>query len=233
MATPIGDFAVCLITNNINIKLSTVITNSNDDLLYYLLKMQKLGVKKINMTFWRTKLSYTEHNLENLKNQYRKVYEKLFLDIINNDYKLLIFLSEDKITEPLRFLLQRDKLIHRCDWNRQLIIDSKGNLWSCLYFIKYPKYKIGNIHLYKKSKIKFIEKKDITSKECKHCYAKYLCGGFCKYTALMKNGNINIKDEFECSLRRFFAEETIKLLINLFNKNYNIKNLYYEFIDKI
>lgn len=104
-----------LIKNDIDVKLSTVITNPKDDLLSYLYEAQKLNIKKVHITFWRKKEAYTKDNLEELKKQYRKIYQQLYKDILQEDYKLLLLLSEDKITEPIKALLRREKIIRRCD----------------------------------------------------------------------------------------------------------------------
>ena len=221
-----------LTKNGIDVKLSTVITNPNDDLLSYLYEAQKLHVKKVHMTFWRKKDSYTNDNLENLKNQYRKVYHQLYKDILQGDYKLLLLLSEDKITEPLRFLLRREKLIRRCDWGRQLIIDSYGDVWPCLYFAEKENYKIANIYHKKLKVIKSKIPENSYSKECFNCSVRTLCGGYCRYTAIMENDSIDKKSEFECALRKLFAEESLKLLIDLYKAGYNLKKLYYDFLDK-
>ena len=222
-----------MIERGVEIKLSTVITNSSDDILSCLYCFQNLGIKKINMTFCRDKNLFSTSNLLNLMNQYRRIYEQLKNDILKENYNLLLFLSEDKITEPLRFLLRREKMVHRCDWNRQLIIDSTGDCWPCLYFSKYEKYKISNLNSKLTINKKNISNKDSFTRECNKCFAKYLCGGYCKYTAILENEDITKKSDFECNLRRFFVEEVVKLLIDLYNENYDLKKLYYEFIDKL
>lgn len=74
--------------------------------------------------------------------------------------------------------------------------------------------------------------KNSYSKNCFECSVSTLCGGYCKYTAIMENENINIKSEFECALRRLYAEESLKLIIDLYKAKYDLKKLYYEFLDK-
>lgn len=178
------------------------------------------------------KEAYTKDNLEELKKQYRKIYQQLYKDILQEDYKLLLLLSEDKITEPIKALLRREKIIRRCDWGRQVIIDSNEDVWPCLYFSENKKYKMSNIN--KKKSKSFLLKipKNSYSKNCFECSVSTLCGGYCKYTAIMENENINIKSEFECALRRLYAEESLKLIIDLYKAKYDLKKLYYEFLDK-
>ena len=49
---------------------------------------------------------------------------------------------------------------------------------------------------------------------------------------VMENDSIDKKSEFECALRKLFAEESLKLLIDLYKAGYNLKKLYYDFLDK-
>lgn len=136
------------------------------------------------------------------------------------------------VTEPLRFLLRREKLIRRCDWGRQLIIDSYGDVWPCLYFAEKENYKIANIYHIKLKVIKSKIPENSYSKECFNCSVRTLCGGYCRCTAIMENDSIDKKSEFECALRKLFAEESLKLLIDLYKAGYNLKKLYYDFLDK-
>lgn len=49
-------------------------------------------------------------------------------------------------------------------------------------------------------------------KECKNCYAKYLCGGGCHLRNINSNGSIYEVDKYSCKIRKILIREAIKRL---------------------
>ena len=92
-----------------------------------------------------------------------------------------------------------------------ITVDEKKDIYPCNYFVGNEEFKLGNIENYN------IIYNDLDKNElqvdnlepCKHCWAKYLCGGTCYYSSYTNNGDIHKKDDIECMFKKGLIERAL------------------------
>lgn len=206
----------------IKLKASAVITTLCPRPLEIVFELLKAGFTQISMTPVRpgTEVSFTKENISELLAGYDEVYDKLKKDALKGNFSLFRLLKEDLILSCFNVFIGRSKLLKRCAFDDQIVVDSKGNLYPCLYFSGNKDFCYGNI-------ADGIDRRKINHKilvndrsDCRKCWARYLCGGTCFYGSYVSCGKYNDKDLIECMLKKHLAEKSLDLII--FLKEHNI-----------
>ncbi len=213
--------------NNIDVKISCVITKDYPypDKLYLFFK--NLNISAIQMCPIRNgnDLSFDENNIVELKESYKRLYDLIFEEIKNKDYSSFTLLKEDLSLVAIMDLIQRIRITGRCTWGDEVIIDSNGNMYPCLYVMGHKEYLLGNINENKNSK-EILKPLLVEQMEnCQTCWARYLCGGTCHYNSIINNQSIYKPDFVECQIRKFIITESIMFLIRLKENNVNLNNI--------
>jgi uncharacterized protein len=203
--------------NKINIKISCVLTKDYpypDKLFNYFKTLNAVGIQ-ICPVRNGCAASLGEDDIELVKQSYIKLYEQIYLEILKGDFSSVNLLKEDFVMQPIYNLFNRIRQVGRCTWGQEVVVDSKGNMYPCLYVIGNKKYLLGNIgdKLNAKDILYPITVKD--RKKCGSCWARFLCGGTCHFNSIIsKNSEYEI-DDIECELRLLLVTESIKLIIKL------------------
>ena len=85
--------------------------------------------------------------------------------------------------------------------------------------------------------IKYIHRKPyfkqcVTQKEsCKKCWARFLCGGGCYYSAYIANKSIELPDEVLCALIKYLVELSVYFLNELQDRNPGIAKKLYRYAE--
>ena len=213
--------------NDVGVKISCVLTSDypNPDELYSYLK--GLRVSAIQMCPIRNGNvnSFTEENVGLLKDGYKRLYEKLFDEIKNDDFSSFVLLKEDLSMLAIANLFSRTRQSGRCTWGDEVVLDENGDMYPCLYVIGDKEYCLGNIDEKKSSKelLKPILVNQMD--KCASCWARYICGGTCHYNSLKSNKSVFKTDEVECQIREFVIKESINFLIKLLENQVDMKKV--------
>ncbi len=213
--------------NKINVKISCVLTADYPypEKLYAYFKT--LNVSEIQMCPIRNGNinSFTKDNVNELLNGYKNLFNLFFEEIKNNDFSCFSLLKGDLSMLALINLFQRTKQNGRCTWGDEVVLDSKGDMYPCLYVIGQKKYLLGNIDEKKNSK-ELLKPLAVTEMDkCETCWARYLCGGTCHYNSIISRNSIYKVDETECQIRKFVITESISFLLSLIENKIDIQKI--------
>lgn len=214
--------------NGINLKASVVLTADFPKPLEIIRHIQYLGFIEVSMTPIRPgyECSFDENSILELCKGYDEVFDALENMCIKNDFSLFRFLKEDLTLSAFNVFLSRTKLVKRCSFDNQIVVNSKGEIYPCLYFTDNKEFNLGNI----KDGIDFSKvNHNITVDkrgECNNCWARYLCGGTCFYGSYVSNQDYVKIDSVECILKKYLAEKCLKLIVFMHEHNINIHNVY-------
>ena len=213
--------------NDVGVKISCVLTSDypNPDLLYSYLKDLKVSAIQMCPIRNGNSNSFTEENVKLLKDGYKRLYEKLFDEIKNDDFISFTLLKEDLSMLAISNLFSRTRQSGRCTWGDEVVLDEKGDMYPCLYVIGNKEYCLGNIDEKKSSKelLKPILVNQID--KCSTCWARYICGGTCHYNSLESNKSVYKTDDVECQIRKYVIEESINFLIKLLENKIDMKKV--------
>lgn len=206
--------------NGINVIPSTVITPSFPELNVIVEHFIKLGFKDVYFNLARGKNKITGFSIDSINElivSIKVIYEEIFLDFKENKISdKLIILRNSIIFAYLRNIYYKNYVTNRCKWGKSLVIDSNGNFYHCDSTIGYEKYYMGHYKdgksLNKLQKIPNILK----SKECKMCYAKFLCGGTCYAEKIMGNKR---NENIECYFQKGLINENLHLYALLYKNS--------------
>lgn len=203
--------------NDIDVKISCVLTKDYPypDKLYSFFK--SLNVIAIQMCPVRNgnTVSFNMEDIEKLKDGYKRLYDVLYKEVLNDDFSSFKLLKEDLSMLALGNLFSRSRQYNRCTWGTEVVLDSKGDMYPCLYVIGDEKYLLGNISERKSASdvLKPILVNQLD--KCPSCWARYLCGGTCHYNSIVKGKSAFEIDDIECSIRKYVIEESINFLLRL------------------
>ena len=108
----------------------------------------------------------------------------------------------------------RKYIIHRCGWNDELVIDSKGNLYHCNSTIGNKNDYLGNYKDKKNYKHIIKKEKNVNNDaRCINCNLKYLCGGTCYANDVLRNENGRTQ---ECIYKKSLIKESLILYAKLY-----------------
>lgn len=213
--------------NHIRIKASVVITKAFPKPLEIIRHIQFLGFDEIVMTPVRPgcEQSFDNKTVEDLVIGYDEVFEELENNAIKKNFRLFSFLKNDMILAPFYSFLNRVKIYKRCSFDDQIVINSKGEIYPCLYFVDNKEFCYGNI----KEGIdrrKLNHNIDVKNRfSCSDCWARYLCGGTCFYGAYNLTGNYLNVDLIECRIKKYLAEKNLKLIVFLQEHNISFQEI--------
>ncbi len=200
----------------INVIPSAVITPQNSDLEPIISFFISLGFNKISFNLVRGKnITFTKTSIDILLNSIKKYFLKFFEDAKSNTIsKDLLILKDTIIFTYLKQLYYRNYTTTRCTWGKDLVIDSKGNLYHCNSTIGQKEDFLGHFSDNKIKKQLMETNKISKSQKCKNCFAEYLCGGTCFAEKVFHNEQ---NQEMECYFHMELIKENLILYAKLFN----------------
>lgn len=214
--------------NGIKIKVSAVITAYFPRPLSLVHHFLSLGINDISLTPVRPgkEYSFTEENIKYLINGYEELFTELEINAVARDFTLFRILKNDMSLAAFNSFINRTKIYKRCDFDNQIVVNSEGEIYPCLYFTDNKEFCYGDIE-----KGIDVEKMNqriiITEREsCKECWARYLCGGTCHYGSLVNARNYIGVDPVECKLKKYLAERCLKLIVFLKENNISFEDIY-------
>lgn len=159
---------------------------------------------------------------KNLLSGYRDLFNRIFDDAVMGDYSLIRLLQNDICFAAVKHVLSKTRLLKRCKWNEELVFDSKGNVYSCDYFIGKKEFLRGSIESNKLKEIGsgklFVEERE----PCKDCWCKYMCGGTCFHNSYVKTGDLAVAESVECFISKGLRELGMELIHKLVRAGVNL-----------
>lgn len=214
--------------HGLKLKASTTLTRKYPYPHKIIDQIKELGFEDVNLCIVRegSDSSFHQKDLPILFKSYRKVYKKLYKSLIQNDFAYYNFLKHDSCLTPFLSILNGTKIIKRCNLDTQLVIDTNGDAYDCLYFCSNKINKVGNISFsISKNNFNYDLLKVTNRQKCKDCWARYLCGGTCFYNSKCTTNSIYEPSPIECQIKQFYAIESIELLIKLKMKHFDFKKI--------
>ena len=214
--------------NNINLKGSAVLTAHFPKPFLIIRHLLSLGFKEVAMTPVRPgyECSFNEENIWDLCDGYDEIYEALEDGCLRNDFSLFKVLREDLTLSAFNIFISRTKLMKRCSFDDQIVVNAKGEIYPCLYFTDNKEFCLGNIK-------EGLERRKLNHNilvnqrsRCSECWARYLCGGTCFYGSMISTGNYIDIDKVECILKKHLAENCLKLIVFMKEHNISISQIY-------
>jgi len=161
-----------------------------------------LGASAVSLTAVRagTRASFDVKSIEKLLEGYEKLFNRLYEDVLKNDYSLIDLLRDDNLFSGIKLLLSKRRILKRCQWNENTIFDDEGDIYPCDYFIGMSRFIRGNISSKQVSDVCEEKIKVNDRPGCRDCWCKYLCGGTCYYNSFINTEDIATPDPVECRL---------------------------------
>jgi len=204
--------------------VSTVITPDFPYPLRLLEYFRNLNVSGVDMKPVRSgnEFSFSRKSMEKLLEGYKALYDRLKTDILNEDYTLFDMLKGDISMTGIKLLLGKNRIIKRCKWNEETIIDSKGDVYPCDYMTGNKEFLRGNVFKNDVSSELDEELFVFKKKKCNACWNKYLCGGTCYFNSYTTKGSIYETDETECMFMKGLRALGIQFVHTLVENGVNI-----------
>lgn len=97
-----------------------------------------------------------------------------------------------------------------------LAVTPEGHLYPCHQFIGQPGFKIGDVFqgIVNRDLVNKFASHNVTTKECRDCWARFFCGGGCHATAYFENGDLAVPGRLSCAMHRKRVECAIYLAVS-------------------
>lgn len=194
-----------------------VLTQKNLDIYKNVTHLKDIGFSTIQMRFVRTKdpsLSLSSLPSQKIAKTLIDFLTIAFTNAINGSPKLihLIANQHDYIGKIILRLLLRVKTETRCSIGSYMFsFAADGNIYPCDCFVGNPDFVLGNF--YSSLDLEKLTKyRDISvhvRPKCKHCWAKFVCGGDCYHNSHIQNNNLLVPDATYCEIILPVIEATI------------------------
>jgi uncharacterized protein len=128
-------------------------------------------------------------------------------------------------------LLTKRRFIKHCDAGQNPAIAADGSMYACHGLVGDPGFYMGNVgdepgHAFGKLKGTFDGLTVHGIKECKECWARYLCGGSCYAHAYINTGDLYRAEPRHCKLFKRNAEVVITEFLSAMNDPAKREGLY-------
>ncbi len=205
-----------------NFWVSVVLTRKHEDLISIFEELLNLKVKNVQIRPVRTRntdLAISIQDVDRVLSMYEKFVKFLTNETLegNLEYLNLILNERDFLGRFILRLLLRQGINFRCGAAKSKIcVLANGDIYPCDISCGTKELKIGNIHDIQPIENSITDeyfKLGVTTKSyCNSCWAKFLCGGGCYFSAFLKNNQIDSPDEALCKLIKGLIELGIVFL---------------------
>lgn len=210
-----------LITNNISVNAAAVLIPEYPNILEIITFFRKIGIREVSFHLVRNikKQCFTDDSLRKLLKEFDTLYTEIYKQIQKNDYSLVLMLKNTIIVDTLLKIYKKERVIKRCNWGDEAVVDENGDVYRCLYLLGSRENNLGRLtNGIKKDDLKDNVNVDTVHK-CSICWARYLCGGTCYFYSIKKYNDKFSVDEIECKFRKSLIEKSIRLYVSLYESN--------------
>lgn len=207
---------------------SVVITGMTKNIIEILKHLRELNFRRVQMKPVRASrdkfYAITEKNIKRIKKIYTDFIQFLIETALddNLEYIKMILNRYDFLSRFIIRVLTGSKMTYRCRAGKSMVsIAANGDIYPCDSFVGNTEFKLGNIETgwYENKRKSFFDlhvaKKDI----CNTCWARYLCGGGCYYTAYLCNGRLDKPDLVNCQLVKHLIKLSVLFVASVSEKS--------------
>lgn len=184
----------------------TVITGESQHISEIIKHHRSIGINHMQMELVRASkdIEYliNDTNVNRLIQEYKMLTDFFLAEINQGSFEnlKLILNDNDYYGKIACRIIDGGRVYYRCSAGiGKINFDARGNIYPCEFFVGNPDYCIGNVEegIDKNKQRQFYDENVNVRKECKKCWARYLCGGDCYYNSLLVNGDIFTPDKQE------------------------------------
>jgi len=155
-------------------------------------------------------LAFTEKHLPELQNNYHEASKWYLSEIARGNRPS--FRHYEKILQRLCWAEHKGS---ECGAGRRYItISPDGTIYTCH---REGDTKIGNLAygFDEEKRAKWTDNRFYGKSKCPGCWARFICGGGCRYNALEKNRDITSPDEISCEIMKIWIKECLWVMTQL------------------
>ncbi|MCX7922842.1 MAG: SPASM domain-containing protein [Clostridia bacterium] len=190
--------------------VNVVLTAKNPDILKIFLELWDLGFRVITAKPVRASsdldFAITMKNINVIKEAYIRFADFLIEKAKEGklEYLKAILNPFDFFGRFLMRVFMRDRIfLKRCAGGTKIFsMRNNGDLYPCDSFNGIDAFKLGNVREKTFDPTVFQVPAVDEVDTCKDCWARYLCGGVCRYTLYINDGKQDSASEAECELQR-------------------------------
>jgi len=154
--------------------------------------------------------AFNPDNVDRLLEGYTELSDFLYETLTSGEKKYFnaLFNKVDFFGKLLYRVFKEQPTFYRCPAGKKsLEIDDKGDIYPCSSMIGTEMFKMGNIDSgIAQEKIDFWYDLKVTDKPiCNECFAQFLCGGGCYYSAWHNNQTLDKPEIVECSITKHIS----------------------------
>lgn len=137
------------------------------------------------------------------------------------------------ISTILKYMLTKTRKINMCSAGREYFaITADGDVYPCHRLIGFEEFFMGNVHdenfpgeNFSKIRHTFCSENVYSSKKCKTCWARFLCGGDCQADSYISTKDISCPTERRCVLIKTIIDKLLPDVANIFSDELKTNNL--------
>lgn len=191
--------------------VNVVLTAANPDILHIFQELWELGFRIITIKPVRANskepFAITLDNIAIIKENYLKFAKFLVNSAKEGNFEFLkaILVPFDFFGRFLMRVFMRDRVIvKRCPGGSRIFsVRNNGDMYPCDSFNGMDAFKIGNLKDKTFDETLFVPPKVTEVEGCMDCWARYLCGGVCSYTAHINRCSGETASDAECELEKY------------------------------
>ncbi len=215
--------------------VAVTLTNEKMDLVKAFKTLSKyfttISVKPVR-SFDRCADGINENNIEEIKNQYTKLYKLILQRTLkgNLDYLGVLLNGDDYLGKFLLRIILNHKVSTRCDAGLgRFSLTPDKRIIACPGSIGIEEMELGNLDTgLDQAGINHFWNILSERKHCQECYVRYVCGGECMIVSFYKDKRLDSVDEVMCKLNKHLFELAVKFKFELILHNEELFNAVYE-----
>jgi len=207
---------------------SVVITGMTKNITEILKHLRELNFRRVQMKPVRAPrdkfFAITEENIKNIKKIYTDFTQFLIETALddNLEYIKMILNRYDFLGRFIIRVLTGSKMTYRCRAGKNMVsVAANGDIYPCDSFVGNTEFRLGNVKTgwHKNKRKLFFDLHVAKKKICNTCWARYLCGGGCYYSAYLCNGRLDKPDPVNCQLVKHLIKLSLLFTTSVSEKN--------------
>jgi uncharacterized protein len=163
-------------------------------------------------------------NVERFREGYEQLFATLRHAVHSGDASILSLLSEDQAIAPPWHLLP-DMTPQALMSRRELIMDPAGVYHVCDRFVGSESRTVGSVSGGIDWNAVDRDPKLEPRSPCRHCWARFACGGACRLTGVYRNYSPASLDRERCRFNEYLVEENLRLIAAAANLDDGLQRL--------
>lgn len=173
-----------------------------------------------------------ENNIEEIKNQYTRLYKYILQKTLKGklDYLGILLNGDDYFGKFIQRVILNHKVSTRCDAGLGRVSLTPGKkIIACPGSIGIEEMKLSTLDTgVNRDRMEHYWNILSERRHCQDCEARYVCGGECMVVSYYKDNSIDSVDEVMCKLKKHLFELAVKFKFELILQSEELFNAVYE-----